>query len=35
MSKIKSLKLKKKRALRISKEDFLIMEKAKRPVYLD
>jgi hypothetical protein len=35
MQKNKSMKLKKKKGVRVSRDDFYMMERAKKPIYLD
>ena len=35
MQKTRSMKIKKKKAVRINRDDFYLMERAKKPIYLD
>lgn len=35
MQKTKSMKIKKKKAVRINRDDFYMMERGKKPIYLD
>jgi hypothetical protein len=35
LQKNKSMKIKKKKGARISRDDFYMMERAKKPLYLD